>query len=263
MDFDQIAQFYKEYTTIIYISGFFLIFLLLMIWGLSIKSKYGRTYFQIQERRVERIFVSLSFSFTVLLLTIIIWWIFWWDYWLLYIFVYIYAYPIHAIILCITVSFCIYYFDGIFNIAKQITRFLWISLIFGIIDWLTSRRHRSTRYSSLLRDNYEYRDKIHDQSKQIMIFLNQIDITNIESVTFILTNQTEFTFINDNVIKIALYFTQKSGKTQFMPNELKKYFDYFYHYYDAGTMIDEFIDITNKLRVFVKIWWIIVIKRKW
>jgi hypothetical protein len=252
IDYNQITHFYKEYTTIIYISGAFLIFLILMIWGLSIKIRYSRTYYQIQERRVERIIVSLGWSTILLIFPVIIWWLSWWLYFLAFLF----EYTIHAIIIWLTVSFCIYYFDGIFNIAKIITKFFWIALFYGIIDSFLNIKHR---YKS--RNNYEYQDKIHDQSKQIMIFLNQIDTSNVESVTFILANQTEYTFINDNLIKIALYFTQKSGKTQFMPNELKNYFDYFYHYYDAGTMIDEFIEITNKLRIFVKMWWVITINR--
>ncbi len=90
------------------------------------------------------------------------------------------------------------------------------------------------------------------QALELISTLSQVDISNIASITFIPTNWQGFSIKTPNIKKLAIYITDKLGKTTFGSEELRKAFDHVVANISSDLSKTDFNLIQGKISEFVR-----------
>ncbi len=86
----------------------------------------------------------------------------------------------------------------------------------------------------------------------LMSTLSQVDISVVESITFLPHNWTGFTIKTPNIKKLAIHIIKSIGKNTFDPEELRKPFDHVVKHIQSNLSKRDFDLVTGKIDEFVK-----------
>lgn len=92
--------------------------------------------------------------------------------------------------------------------------------------------------------------------------IENIDISDIESITLIIKGWWKIEIESDNFYKIVSFIIENTKKRKFIENELKYIYNYIIQNYETQLDKDDFDDIKEKLFTFVQNWWSVFIKYK-
>lgn len=99
------------------------------------------------------------------------------------------------------------------------------------------------------------------ESTKLMHTLYEIDITNIDSISFTINNWWQFIVKTENIKRLTLYIVQKMGKTIFNPEELRKIYDYVIAHIDSSIDTTSYNLIVGKMNEFIREGWTVAINR--
>ncbi len=149
-----------------------------------------------------------------------------------------------------TMLFDVNYCKNALPAEKWFILIISIIIIAGMYYFLIKKWSNSTLSNEISKENNN--TNISKETLDLMSTLSQVDISNINSITFIPATKKGFMIMTPNIKRLSVYITTKRWKTKFEPEELRKTFDYVVENISSDISKEDFDLIQVKIGEFVR-----------